>query len=668
MTLSFYVRLPFLLLALFASQLHALGSISLTTQEQLFLNNNPTITLGSDSDWAPYVITNSKGTIIGYDADVLALINQVSGANFQLKLGKWKEIIEAQKKREIDGLSTAVATKNRAKHSLFSNRYLSLDKMVFTRKDLPFSINSISDLRGIKFGMYKGNAPAKAFAEKIENIKIIEFDSLNALIEAVTTGKVDVMLGNAAMFYLLNKMGNPFLKPTLFLHKDPLNLVFVIRDDFPEATSIINKSLALIGDEKLLQLKRKWFSSNTPNNGSLNVQFSSDELTYLENKKQLKLCIDPDWMPLEKIQDGQHIGMSADYFNLFKKNIDIPITLISTTTWEQTLSFIKTKKCDLISLAMRTKERTSYLNFTSALIKTPVVLATKPQITFIDDLALIDNKKIGIIKSYAFNEIIREQYPNIEVVNVENAQQGLQQVVNGELFGYIDALATVGYMFQTKFIGELKISGKFDKNWKMSIATRKDEPLLLDIFNKLINHLPDKTHHDIFSQYVAIDYKKGFDYQLFWRVMFVVLCISLFSLYRYSALTKYNRRINRHLSIIDNHVLTTSSDTKGNITEASRALCKLTGYKKEELIGQNHNIFRHPRTENSLYKSLWSTITQGQVWQGEILNLNKNGSTYWVNAKITPTYYRNGSLRGYTAILQDISDKKRLEKLTITRH
>ena len=59
--------------------------------------------------------------------------------------------------------------------------------------------------------MYKGNAPAKAFAEKIKNIKIIEFDSIKALLEAVTTGEVDVMLGNAAMFYLLNKTGNPFL-------------------------------------------------------------------------------------------------------------------------------------------------------------------------------------------------------------------------------------------------------------------------------------------------------------------------------------------------------------------------------------------------------------------------------------------------------------------------
>jgi diguanylate cyclase (GGDEF)-like protein/PAS domain S-box-containing protein len=666
MNVLFFVKHLFLLLIIFASHLHALNSISLSEQEKLFLNNNRTIVLGSDSEWAPYVMTNSSGKVTGYDAEVLALINEVSGANFVLKLGKWKDITEAQKNREIDGLSTAVFTEERSLHSLFSNDYLSLDKIVFTRKEIALSINSISDLSGKKFAIYKGNSVSKAFANTIKDVEIIEFDSIHALIEGVTVGKADAMLGNGSMLYLLNKTGNPFLKPTLFLHNNPLNLVFVIRSDFPEAISIINKSLQLIGDEKLLHLKRKWFFPQNSIDGMLDVEFSKQELIYLQNKKELTLCIDPNWMPLEKIEEGQHIGMSADYFKIFNKNIDIPITLMKTKTWDQTIQFTKNKKCDLISLAMPTEERNTYLNFTNTLIKTPVVLATKPNITFVDDLALIENKKVGIIKNYAFNEIIRRQYPNIEVIDVPSAQNGLQRVVNGELFGYIDALATVGYMFQTKFIGELKISGKFDKNWEMSIATRKDAPLLLSIFNKLISKIPEQTHQDIFSHYIAINYKQGFDYQLFWKIMFVIFCLSLFFLYRYTALEKYNRRIKHHLFIIDNHILSTSSDKKGNITEVSTALCKLTGYKREELVGKNHNIFRHPTTENSIYKSLWSTITQGKVWQGEILNFNKNGSTYWANTKITPIYFRNGLLKGYTTILQDISDKKRLEKLSVT--
>jgi len=666
MNISLLKLLFYLLLFYFTGTLHTISALELTQKESAFLDKHSTITLGSDSSWAPYVIKSEQGEISGYDADVLKLINQVSGANFVLTLADWKTVTELQEKRSIDGLSTAVANRKRAEHSLFSSPYLSLEKILFSRKDLSYSVNSLKDLRGKTFGVYHANIVARKTAESIEGVKIIEFESTNALIEGVTTGKVDFMLGNAAMFYQLNRTGNPFLKPVIFLHDEPLNLVFVIRNDFPEAISIINRSLQEIGEEKLLQLKKKWFSSSVTKDKAVDVIFSKQELAYLADKKQIIYCIDPDWMPLEKIENGKHIGMSADYLKLLQKHINIPFILKKTESWPQTLESAKSRQCDLISLAMPTKDRLKYLNFSDILLKTPVVLATKPHITFIDELTILNNKKIGIIEGYAFNEIIREQYPNITVVNVTSAEQGLQQVVNGELFGYIDALATVGYMFQTEFVGELKISGKFGEQWHMSIATRSDEPLLLTIINKLIKQLPKGTHQEILNRYIAINYDKGFDYKLFWKMAFILIIVSLLFLYRYLAISKYNRRIKRHLAVIDNHVLTSSSDAQGNITEVSSALCKLTGYRKEELIGQNHNIFRHPKTEASLYKSLWVTITQGKVWQGEMLNLNKDGSSYWASSKITPTYYRNGSLRGYTAILQDISDKKRLEKLTIT--
>jgi len=652
-----------LLLIIFARPSFANNVVQLTIEEQQFLKDNPIITLGSDRDWAPYVINNGSN-IIGYDADVLDLINKVSGANFVLKLAPWSEVVSLQQSRKIDGLSTAIKHKDFAVHSLFSAPYLSLDKIIFTRKDLSYVVDSLTDLRGKKFGIYKANELARETANKIQDVQIIEFEDTKKLIEGITTGKADFMLGNAAMFYILNESGNPFLKPALFLQNNPLDLVFVIRNDFPAAIAIINKSLTAIGNDKLLSLKKKWFAAT--NIETSKVIFSEQELAYLTQKKQLNLCIDPDWMPLEKLEHGKHIGISSEYFKIFQEDIKIPIKIVQTGTWRQTLEFSEQRKCDIISLAMPTKKRNNYLSFTLPLIQTPVVLATKPEITFIDNLKLINQKKVGIIRGYAFNEIIRDQFPNIDVIDVDNAKQGLQKVVNGELFGYIDALATIGYMFQTQFVGELKISGKFDANWEMSVATRNDEPLLLAIMNKLIKRIPESTHQDIFNHYVAIDYKKGFDYNLFKQIMGLILLVSLLFAFRYYTVQKYNRRIERQLMMIDNHILTTSSDYQGNITHVSNALCELTGYKKDEIIGKTHHIFSHPHTDKSLYKDLWSTIKSGGVWQGEILNLKKNGSPFWTSNKITPTYTKSGKLIGYMNILQDISDKKILEKLAVT--
>ena len=58
----------------------------------------------------------------------------------------------------------------------------------------------------------------------------------------------------------------------------------------------------------------------------------------------------------------------------------------------------------------------------------------------------------------------------------------------------------------------------------------------------------------------------------------------------------------------------------------------------EELIGKNHNIFRHPSTKDSFFEELWGTITKGDIWKGEHLNLKKDGTEFWVENSITPNF------------------------------
>lgn len=118
--------------------------------------------------------------------------------------------------------------------------------------------------------------------------------------------------------------------------------------------------------------------------------------------------------------------------------------------------------------------------------------------------------------------------------------------------------------------------------------------------------------------------------------------------------------------IFDENIITSSTDTKGNIQTVSKAFCKISGYKKEELVGKNHNIVRHPDMPKSLYEELWNTITKGQIWKGEIKNLKKDGSYYWVKAVIEPKFNKNGDITSYFAIREDITDRKRIYELSIT--
>ncbi|MFA6197209.1 MAG: diguanylate cyclase [Sulfurimonas sp.] len=131
-------------------------------------------------------------------------------------------------------------------------------------------------------------------------------------------------------------------------------------------------------------------------------------------------------------------------------------------------------------------------------------------------------------------------------------------------------------------------------------------------------------------------------------------------------LQETNEQMKKHLNIIDKYVITSATDLNGVITEVSEAFCKISGYSKTELLGKKHNIVRHPDQDNTIYKELWKTIKDAKSWHGEIKNRAKDGSYYWVDIVIAPTFDAQGVMDGYSSIRQDITDKKHVEELSVT--
>ncbi|MFH1948346.1 MAG: CHASE domain-containing protein [Pseudomonadota bacterium] len=125
-------------------------------------------------------------------------------------------------------------------------------------------------------------------------------------------------------------------------------------------------------------------------------------------------------------------------------------------------------------------------------------------------------------------------------------------------------------------------------------------------------------------------------------------------------------KLEEYMLVIDKYVITSTTDLSGKITHASKAFCNIAGYRKEELIGKNHRIVRHEDMPKTIYKELWETIQAGNVWQGEIKNKHKDGSSYWTDATISPIRNEQGEIVSYTAIRHDITDKKRIEELSVT--
>jgi len=105
----------------------------------------------------------------------------------------------------------------------------------------------------------------------------------------------------------------------------------------------------------------------------------------------------------------------------------------------------------------------------------------------------------------------------------------------------------------------------------------------------------------------------------------------------------------REIDYSESAVFVTKTDTKGVITYASDAFVEISGFSREELIGSNHNIVRHPDMPEWAFADLWKTVKNGHPWRGYVKNRAKNGDHYWVKANISPIL-KNGEVIGYISL------------------
>jgi len=114
--------------------------------------------------------------------------------------------------------------------------------------------------------------------------------------------------------------------------------------------------------------------------------------------------------------------------------------------------------------------------------------------------------------------------------------------------------------------------------------------------------------------------------------------------------------------LFDGRSLISETDLKGVITFVNRKFVEMTGYSKEEAVGEPHNILRHPDMPKAAFEGMWKIIKEGKTWEGYVKNLRKDGKYYWVVVNIVPKKDENGKIIGYIAS-RKMPDRAQLERI-----
>ena len=638
--------------------------LSLSDEEIKYLKDNPILKVHNFDSLPPYNFTLNnypKGFVIDY----IQLVGKVLGVKIEFIQNKsLKESFDMLENNQLDILPNIAISDERKKTIDFTN-YSLVNFQISLGVNKQSDIKSLSDLKNKKVSVVENFFLEDILKKEYPNIKLYKTKNTEEAIEAVASNKADAVIHNLSTIeYWINKNWLSNLK-TIVLKDDNIQTIVPlhlgVKKDNLVLKSILEKANQNISEKDTRNLVDKWLK----NSFYEEIKLSQIEHDYLSKNKTINYCVNSNFMPIERINNNSVLGITSDYINIFKEKLNINFNQIEIESTKDGLNKLLTKECDLVTFVQNSDNTNKLVNLSNSHLSFPFVLVTKIDKTFISSLNSLNGKRIAYVDD-TYKEILIKAYPQIEFVKVDSLKQGLKKVKNDEFFGLVEILPVVGHEIQKDFSNTLKISKEIFNNLPFSMATSKDNIILNDILNKLFSSISNENKDSINNNWISVNYEKMVDYEKVLIAGMVFLLIIFIISLKNRQINNINSQMKKYIKIVDENVLTSSTDLDGNITYASEAFCEISGYSKDELIGTNHRIIRHSDMKESTYKELWETITSGKTWKGEIKNKKKNGDYYWVKASISPMFDNKGEIISYTAVREDITDKKIIEEISIT--
>lgn len=295
----------------------------------------------------------------------------------------------------------------------------------------------------------------------------------------------------------------------------------------------------------LIQLEEKWIG---PREASTKIKnLSMAEKRYLEQKKELNICISKtQHPPYEYISPkGDYQGIVAEYYKRLSREIGLPLKWHVQHASPKSHANDESQRCDVISMIRTGEMSPADIQTTLPYVTYPLVIATDNNALFINTFEGLSQKKIGICRHTPFYPLIQEKYPAMNFIPVDTVEQGLAMVQKQSLFGFIDTAPEIGYYIQKQQILDIKISGEIPIKIEFKSGIKKDNAILSAIMKKADHSLTQEERHLLFQNWMQLNYHKGIDYDLLWKLGLLVLFSGAFLIYRQRSMSRYNQKLAR---------------------------------------------------------------------------------------------------------------------------
>ena len=638
-------------------------------EEAAFIADHPQITLGGEDSWEPYIIKNREGSLSGIEVDFTRQLSELTGIQINLVTGSWGEIVEAAEKKEIDGIVTSSPVPSRLKDFNFTREYGRVDVLVYGKATDTIQFSHLDQFEPFVLGIQRRNQFYDELLKDHGDFQVKDYETIESLVQSLLSGETDYIMAGGELSYNLVNRAIAGVKVSYILTEAKAPLVYSIRKDWPLLATILSKAFEQITPEDRIEIFSKWLVLPADNQQSFNTNngenvISTSDRSFLNNYDLITLGVVSRWNTSATVGPTE---FAKDYAQLLSDKMGVPIEVRKFPTMDSLKYGIANSEVDIGILNATDPAfacSKTFYDFPLALVGVDLPFAA--------DVSRLEGMKVGVAKVNPFFEEISGACDLHDVVPVENMREGIAQVQNGKLDGYIDGLPFLSYYVKELDQEELRVSGILPIYYQLQLGSANER--LIEIFDKVIATVARSDVERLANVWYyagSSRFLKRYKSAIQLAILSLILLVVLFAWNR-TLVRQIKKRKNIEVSlrrskadlrtVIDNsNAMIWSINNHLEITNYNNKSQKFFELFTDKKMSIGSNILDYIPDE---FESLWKRRFQ-EVLKGESLNrtfkLTKDEESRYYEAALAPIKYGD-KIEGVSCSALDVTEITELSR------
>lgn len=274
-----------------------------------------------------------------------------------------------------------------------------------------------------------------------------------------------------------------------------------------------------------------------------NIELTKQEKDFIE-KTHFNVAITKNWYPFSFEEDNNKaLGISSEFWEIIVKKLNLKTTNTFFNSFDEQIKSFQSKKSDIIFSTGESESRKNFAYFSNEYLKFPISIVTKKDEHFIENLDEIINKKIAVGNNFTVHNLLKEKYPNLDLILVNSVEEGLNLVSKNKVFAFVDIKPILTYNIAKFEFKDLKVSGNTGIDFSLKIMVRKEYKDLIPIINKTIATIPASELMVIVNSWNNVQFKTSIDYTTVLILIFLVFFGAIAFIHRTATLNILNKKL-----------------------------------------------------------------------------------------------------------------------------